>query len=105
MPEAKKVTNEDRWLAAIGYVGVLCIVPLIWKQDNEYIQFHAKQGLVIFVMELVGIALLFTLLFAALTPVIWIIALFLSGYGFISALSGKKSNIPGAAWIIKTFNI
>lgn len=105
MTETKKVSNEDKLLAALAYVSVLCIVPLVLKQDNEYVQFHAKQGLVVFALELIGMALLITLLFAAVTPVIWILSFCLSGYGFVSALVGKQSAIPGAAWVIKTLNI
>ena len=50
-------------MAALSYLGILCFVPLMRDKDDEYVQFHAKQGLVLwmitvlsmFVLEIPGI--------------------------------------------------
>ena len=50
-------------MAALSYLGILCFVPLMRNKDDEYVQFHAKQGLVLwmvavlsmFVLEIPGI--------------------------------------------------
>ena len=34
-------------MAALSYLSVLCFVPLLVDRDYEFVYFHAKQGLVI----------------------------------------------------------
>ncbi|MBF0167508.1 MAG: hypothetical protein HQL45_07735 [Alphaproteobacteria bacterium] len=36
-------------MAAMSYLGILCFVPLMMNKDDEYVQFHAKQGLVLWI--------------------------------------------------------
>ena len=45
------VIQEGKFFALIGYVSVLCLVPLILKKDNKFAVFHGKQGLVLFILE------------------------------------------------------
>lgn len=50
--EAKRPANDaeqNRLIAAIGYFGILCLVPLLLKKDSPFAQFHGKQGLVLFI--------------------------------------------------------
>lgn len=34
-------------MAGMSYLGILCFVPLLMNKDDEYVRFHAKQGLVL----------------------------------------------------------
>jgi uncharacterized membrane protein len=58
--EKKKKTAKDldaeinKNIAAMSYLWILCLVPLLGKRDSEYAQFHAKQGLVLFGIELIA---------------------------------------------------
>lgn len=45
--------NEHKSFAAMSYVSALCLVSLFAKKDDEFVQFHAKQGLVLFIAEVV----------------------------------------------------
>lgn len=45
------VIAEGKFFAIIGYISVLCLVPLILKKDNKFAVFHGKQGLVLFILE------------------------------------------------------
>ena len=40
------------------YLGVLVFVPLIVNRDNEFVHFHAKQGIVIWMIGVIGALLL-----------------------------------------------
>jgi fumarate reductase subunit D len=42
---------EGKPLALLSYLSILCILPLIFKKENEFVLRHAKQGLIIFVGE------------------------------------------------------
>ena len=46
------VVYDGKFFAAIGYISLLCFVPLILKKDNAYAQFHGKQALVLFIFEM-----------------------------------------------------
>ena len=45
------VIQEGKFFAAVGYIFVLCFVPLILKKDNKFAQFHGRQALVLFIFE------------------------------------------------------
>lgn len=44
--------KEGRIWAAISYVGPLCIFPFIFRRENNFALYHARHGLVIFVLEI-----------------------------------------------------
>lgn len=86
---SKKVANKNG-LAALSYLWVLCLVPLLGSKD-EFVKFHAKQGFVLFIIE-VGLALV------GWIPVIgWLASLIVAIVaiiGLIKALNGEKWEIP-----------
>lgn len=83
--------KSGRFIAAISYLWILCLVPLILKKNDDFAQFHGKQGLILAVLWCVG-GLIFWI------PLIgWLIALsltFVSIYGFFQALKGEKWEAP-----------
>lgn len=50
--QADPVVQEGKFFAAVGYIFVLCFVPLLLKKDNAFAQFHGRQALVLFIFEL-----------------------------------------------------
>lgn len=46
------IIQDGKFFAAVGYIFVLCFVPLLLKKDNQFAQFHGRQGLVLFIFEL-----------------------------------------------------
>ncbi len=46
------VIQEGKFFAAVGYIFVLCFVPLVLKRDNKFAQFHGRQGLILFIFEI-----------------------------------------------------
>lgn len=90
-----KVVQEGKLYAVIGYLWILCFMPLLFKKENKFAQFHGKQGLVLFIASL-------ALRLVAFIPYIgWFIGyggLFLCGVigliGIIQALSGNYWRIP-----------
>jgi len=49
--EQDPVIQDARFFAAVGYFSVLCFVPLLLKKGNKFAQFHGKQALVLFILE------------------------------------------------------
>jgi uncharacterized membrane protein len=87
--------REGQFFAIISYVGFLCIITLILKKDNKFALYHAKQGLVLFVMEVAAFIL-------SIIPFLgWLIGIFgyalfllVSLWGIIQASLGVNSRIP-----------
>jgi len=88
--------DRDRGViaAVLSYIPFLCLVPLLQMRDNEQARFHSRQGLILFLIEL--LALLF--LIPGLSGLVWkmviIIALGASVAGIIFGLQGKKYKLP-----------
>ena len=83
--------EENKGIAAISYIWILFLVPLLTKKDSDFAKYHAKQGLVFFIFStIVG--------FIAAIPVIgWLLVVFdfiLFIMGLINALGGKKTPLP-----------
>jgi len=79
-------------MAALGYLGVLVFVPLLMARDDEFVQFHAKQGLVIWMWGVLA-------LFALHIPVLgsWLFGLSSMGVVVFSIL-GLASVVFQRAW-------
>ena len=42
-------------LAALSYLGILCFVPLVVNKDDEYVLFHSRQGLVLWMWSVLAL--------------------------------------------------
>ena len=92
-------SSDSKLMGAISYLWIISVVMLIVKKDDPFVKFHARQGLILFI---VSIILWFI-------PVIgWIInllVLILIIVGFIKALSGEKWKIPLVGDIAEKINL
>ena len=99
--EEKKLTssrqdiNDNKVIAAIGYIGVLCLIPLLLKKDSKFAQFHGKQGLTLFVAEIV---VTFLNIIPLLGQLVWIVLnivfLAIIVQAILKALNGEYWQIP-----------
>jgi len=95
--ELKDMVPESNILALVSYLWVLSIVMYILKKDDKFVVFHARQGMVLFALSIVGII-----------PVIgWpimIISFVLIVIGAVKAYKGEKYEIPVIAKIAEKIN-
>lgn len=94
MEEVSK-KGQKNILAIISYIGILCLVPILMKEKDEFVKFHAKQGLVLFIAEvatmLIGCIPILGWLIGCIAWIIWVI---LSLMGIINAVNGKRTPLP-----------
>ena len=83
------VSGDDKLMGALAYLGILVLIPLLTKKDSSFVQFHAKQGLVLFIAAVILGWIPFVGWFF-LAPIIGILALI----GLIMAATGKEWKIP-----------
>lgn len=92
-----KIEKEDerRILAAISYIPLLFVIPIILVKNDEFVHSHAKQGFVLFIVELIIWILSKIPIIGFLFGYILGILVFLAAlYAFIEALIGKFWKIP-----------
>lgn len=96
---AKLRTKEG--LASLSYMWILCFVPLIFAK-NDFVRFHAKQGLVLFFIEVL-------LVFIGWIPIIgWLLVIaviILSILGIRSALNSEMWEMPYINKLAKKINL
>jgi fumarate reductase subunit D len=98
----KKDIDENKTMAAISYLWVLCLVPLLTKKDSPFVQAHAKQGLVLFIVEVIGTFVFWIPIFGQLLA---LVVLIVAIVGFVKALNGEYWEIPGVKEILKAINL
>lgn len=99
----KGSTLSSRIMALISYLGVLSLVPLVVNRKDPYVQFHARQGVLIWMWEVLAI---YTLLLPAVGKFFFkfssLACLVLSVLGVVSVLLGRAWKFPMiGAWAEK----
>ena len=98
-PDKAKDIEENKFIALLSYVWILCLIPLLLKRDSEFAQFHAKQGLILFLAQVILVWV--PVIGWAINLVILVIAII----GIFKVLQGEYWEVPYAQVIVKKLNI
>ena len=102
----KNDIEENKGIAAFAYFGLSFVMPLWAAYDSEFARFHANQGMVLAINELIVCVLIilshilvaFNPLFRYIRTILWfalvIAIIFYSLYGTINAMQGKAKELP-----------
>jgi uncharacterized membrane protein len=106
--------KEDRLLAAISYVFILGLIPYIAEKKEDFIRFHMRQGLTLFVIWLVITLGLFLLsfifapfgvgvsdFFKIINRLVLLVYIIIMVIWFYFAWQGKKKEIGFVTRILK----
>ncbi len=93
-------------IAILSYLGILVLVPLLAAKEDEFAQYHAKQGLVLLIVAVIG-------MFVGAVPIIgWLLIPFISLgtiilaiMGIINVLKKEKKELPVVGKYAKQFKI
>lgn len=88
---SKTSAGHNKLLAALSYVSILFLVPLLFAQDDEFAKFHAKQGARLFVCNAIGSIL------GSIFSIGWVVNLlliYLMVVGIRNALNDKWEALP-----------
>ncbi|MFC1479846.1 DUF4870 domain-containing protein [Candidatus Omnitrophota bacterium] len=90
----EKKTQENVY-AILSYLWVLCLIPILMKKEDEFVRFHARQGLMLFIVE-VGIGIIGII--PMLGQVIYLLGMLICGLlsliGIVQVLMGNKWKMP-----------
>ncbi len=104
---SQQPSDSERAVGAVSYVGPLWIASLIARPRSEFCRFHTRQGLVLFLSEIMAVGFLgIVRITLGLVPVggtvavavtsfsVWATAFLLSLAGISSAVKGERWRIP-----------
>jgi fumarate reductase subunit D len=91
---AKKASTENVY-AILSYLWILCLIPVLLKKEDPFVRYHARQGLMLFIVE-VGVGILSIIPF--LGGIIYVVGILACGLlslaGIVNVLMGKKWKMP-----------
>ncbi|MFA6637070.1 MAG: DUF4870 domain-containing protein [Candidatus Omnitrophota bacterium] len=101
-----KVT-KDNISAILAYLWVLCLIPVLMKKDDPFVKFHARQGLMLFIIEVaLGIIGIVPFLGVIISQIGGLVCLVVSVLAIIQVLKGNQWKIPYVGdWAEKIINI
>jgi len=92
-PDGTPLDGEEKIFAAIGYIGILALVPLLMKRKSEFCQHHGRQALVVaIIFVFLWMLAAFSYSIAVLTFILQLVAIV---GGFLLAFKGDWFRIPG----------
>ncbi len=90
--------EQNKTIAALSYVSILFLIPLLGKKRSKFSQFHAKQGLILFIVSFICYIPVFGQLLALVLIVVSII-------GILKCLEGAWWKIPYVYDLSKKINL
>jgi uncharacterized membrane protein len=103
-PDAQDVAN-NKIFAILAYFGILFLIPLFAAKESPFARYHANQGLLLFITEIViyivltilnvifllsGLYILATLV----SLIVYVIILVLAILGIVNAVKGEAKELP-----------
>lgn len=94
-------SEESKMAAVLSYIPLLCFIPLLNMKENKDARFHARQGVLLFLIELLAAIFLIDGISGFVFKVILIAGIILSIAGVYLSLQGKKFRIPVISDIVE----
>ena len=79
---------------AFAYIPVLCLIPILSPGQDANIRFHTRQGLILFLIEIVSGLFLIPWVSSLIWKSALIVCIGLSIAGIVFALQGKRYKLP-----------
>ncbi len=104
-PQTPKSSSGDKnTIAILSYLGILFLIPMLAAKKSDFAQYHAKQGLILFIAEIATMLIAWIPFIGWLIGFIaWIIWFILSITGIINVVNGKKKPLPVIGGLAQSF--
>ena len=107
----KKDIESGKVMAILSYLGILVLIPYFAEKNNKYVAYHAKQGLNLFIIEIIAsfafsiftaiFGLLLFFVVGILGAALSLASLALTIIGIVNVCNGKARELP----VINKFKI
>ena len=108
LPPTEIVSDNRSIMIVLSYLGLLALIPLLVDKDDKEVQWHAKHGLVLAVVEvavMIGLMVIGGILgaisgglgciFGLLWPVFMLVILIVHIMAIVKGLNGQRFLSPG----------
>ncbi|MBF0626018.1 MAG: hypothetical protein HQL82_14575 [Magnetococcales bacterium] len=93
--KTRKRLNRQTLMSLFSYMSILCLIPLLVNREDPFIDFHARQGLVLWIWSVISV---FALLLPGYGPFFSSISALaitvFSMVGMLSVILGKRWPLP-----------
>ncbi|MBP6889570.1 MAG: DUF4870 domain-containing protein [Candidatus Moranbacteria bacterium] len=98
--------EKHKGIACLSYIFLLFLVPLLTENESKFAQFHAKQGMSLFIVWVVTDLVLnvIPMFGVMLLPIANLFFIIVSAIGVLKTLRGEAWEIPGMSLITKKLN-
>ncbi|MFQ5608428.1 MAG: hypothetical protein ACE5GA_10805 [Candidatus Zixiibacteriota bacterium] len=93
-PGGTSDSTGNSMFIVFSYVPILCLLPILRMGQDEGLRFHARQGLVLFLIEIVAAIFLIPALSSLIWKAILIACIGSSIAGAVFALQGRQIRLP-----------
>lgn len=99
----KKEIEDGKGMSILAYISILALIPYLTEKENKYVMYHAKQGMNLFIIEVIvgALAPLLCLILFLIAPLVSLILsivgfalLILSIIGIINVCNGEAKELP-----------
>ena len=95
-------TEDNKFMGILAYLSWLVLIPIFAAKESRFARFHANQGLVLAIFELIiwiGISILCHIpllgwLFRIIRALISLAFLVMSVIGIVNVMNGKAKELP-----------
>ena len=94
--------DNNKVMGVLSYLGILVIIPLLAAKESKFARFHANQGLILVIVEILAAAVLG--IFSGIPLIGWIFSiassllglatLVLAIIGIVNVVNGKAKELP-----------
>ena len=88
------ISIKRKILAALSYVPVVFLISLLGWVNDDFIQFHGRQGLALFIVWFIFWALGLVPLLGLIIPLGYLVLLVIAIIGIATAFLGRKWVVP-----------
>lgn len=82
-------------ITILSYIGILFLVPLLARKEDSFSQFHAKQGMVLFLAEITTVFIAWIPLLGWLVGgLLWVAWIVLAILGIVNVVQRKEERLP-----------
>ena len=96
--EGSKYTTEEmeegKSAAILAYIPFVCLIPFLKWKENRFAYDHARQGVALFLVELLALILLIPGLAMIFIKLTLAVAIILAGAGIAFAVTEREWKIP-----------
>jgi hypothetical protein len=90
-PRDQDVPEEDKLLAILAYVPVLCLIPYMRTDRSEFVSTHVRLGMALFIIEVFALILRYL---RVVWDVIILLCVIAALAGIIHVVRGRSFTIP-----------